>query len=48
MRNEELYDKIQLKETLVQRVIRRKLHLFGNFCRMDRNRKIKDVMLGII
>ena len=38
-RNEEMYDRIHLKETLLQKVIRRKLQLFGHICRMDKNRK---------
>ena len=46
--NEELYERIQLKETLLQKVTRRKLHLFRHICRIDRNRKIKDVLLGMI
>lgn len=48
MRNEELYEKIKLNKTLLQKVIRRKLHLFGHNFRMDKNQKIKDFMLGMI
>ena len=48
LRNEELYDRIYLEETLLQKVIRRKLQLFGHICRMDRNRKIKDIMFGMV
>ena len=48
VRNEELHERIQLKETLLQKVIRKTLHLFGHICRMDRNWKIRDVMLGMI
>ena len=47
IRNEELYDRIHLKETLLQKVIRRRLRLFGHICRIDKNRKIKDIMLGM-
>ena len=46
--NEELYDRIHLKETLLQKVIRRKLQLFGYICRMDKNRKIKDILFGMV
>ena len=35
--NEELYRKIQLAETLLQKVIQRKLRLFGHICRMNDN-----------
>ena len=33
--NEELYRKIQLAETLLQKVIQRKLRLFGHICRLS-------------
>ena len=46
--NEELYKKIQPKETLMQKVIQRKLRLFGHICRMKDDRKIKTIMLGIM
>ena len=32
----------------VQTVMRRKLGLFGHFCRMDNSRKIKGVMTGMM
>ena len=48
IRKEELYERIYLKETLLQKVIRRKLQLFGHICRMDKNRKIKDIMFGMV
>src|SRR5437870_848373 len=35
-----------VKENLVQVVMRRKLSLFGHICRMENERKIKSVMLG--
>ena len=44
--NEELYRKIQLTETLLQKVIQRKLHLFGHICRMNDSRKIKTLVFG--
>ena len=46
--NEEVYKKIQPKETLMQKVIQRKLRLFGHICRMKDDRKIKTIMLGIM
>ena len=44
----ELYGKIQLAETLLQKVIQRKLRLFGYICRMDDSRKIKSLMFKIM
>jgi hypothetical protein len=44
--NEDLYDRIRPSETLLQKVIKRKLQLFGHICRMDDSRKIKTLMLG--
>ena len=46
--NEELYRKIQLAETLLQKVIQRKLRLFGHICRMDDSRKIKTLVFGMM
>ena len=46
--NEELYRKIQLTETLLQKVIQRKLRLFGHICRMNDSRKIKETKLSIL
>jgi len=46
--NEELYRKIQLAETLLQKVIQRKLRLFGHICRMNDNRKIKTLVFGMM
>ena len=48
IRNEELYGKIHLKETLLPKVIRRKLRMLGHICRMDSNIKIKDIMFGMV
>ena len=46
--NEELYVIIQPKQTMLQRVKQRKLHLFGHICRMKEDRKIKALMFGIM
>jgi len=46
--NEELYRKIQLAKTLLQKVIQRKLRLFGHICRMDDSRKIKTLVFGMM
>ena len=46
--NKELYRKIQLAETLLQKVIQRKLRLFGHICRMDNSRKIKTLVFGMM
>ena len=48
IRNEKLYNRIRLKETVLQNVIRRKLPLFRHICRIDKNRKIKDIMFRIV
>ena len=46
--NEELYRRIQPKENLMQKIIQRKLRLFGHICRMSNDRKIKTLMFGIM
>jgi len=46
--NEELYRRIQLTETLLQKVIQRKLRLFGHICRMNDSRKIKTLVFGMM
>jgi len=46
--NEELYRHIQLAETLLQKVIQRKLRFFGHICRMDDSRKIKTLVIGMM
>lgn len=46
--NEEVYKRIQLKETLLQKVKRRKLGFFGHICRMKEDRKIKTLLFGIM
>jgi hypothetical protein len=40
--NEEVYKRVDTTETLMQKVIQRKLKLFGHICRMNDDRKIKD------
>jgi len=44
--NTELYKRVQLKENIMQKLIGRKLGLFGHICRMDNSRKIKALMFG--
>ena len=44
--NIELYKRIRLKENIMQKLIRRKLGLFGHICRMKDDRKIKTLMFG--
>ena len=46
--NEEIRKRLNIKKNLIQAVMRRKLGLFGNVCRMKNNRKIKDVMIGMM
>jgi len=45
---EELYRKIQLAETLLQKVIQRKLRLISHICRMDDSKKIKTLVFGMV
>ena len=40
--------KFNTKSDLIQIIISRKLGLFGNVCKMNNDRKIKSVMLGIM
>src|SRR6218665_2497995 len=40
--------RLNIKKDLMQAVMRRKLGLFGHICRMKNNRKIKDVMMGMM
>jgi hypothetical protein len=44
--NMELYKRICLKENIMQKLIRKKLGLFGHICRMKDDRKIKTLMFG--
>lgn len=46
--NTELYKRIQIKDNIMQKLIRRKLGLFGHICRMKDDRKIKTVMFGMM
>jgi hypothetical protein len=46
--NEKLYEKIPVKDNLLQKVIQRKLRLFGHICRMKDDRKIKALVFGIM
>lgn len=39
--NEDLYKRVQLRETLLQKVIQRELQLFHHICRMDDRRMTK-------
>ena len=44
--NAELYKRIRQKENIMQKLIGRKLRLFGHICRMKDDRKIKTLMFG--
>ena len=46
--NTDLYSRIILKENIMQKLIGRKLRLFGHICSMHKNRRIKELMLGRI
>jgi len=46
IRNIDLCGLIQLMENIMQKLIGRKLGLFGHICRMHNNRKIKELMFG--
>ena len=46
--NAELYRRIHLKENIMQKLIQRKLGMFGHICRMSDDRKIKALMFGRI
>ena len=46
--NEEVYRRIQVKENLMQKIIQRKLRLFGHICRMKDDRKIKTLVFGMM
>ena len=43
-----MYRKIQLAETLLQKVIQRKLRLFGHICRINDSRKIKTLVFRMM
>ena len=44
--NAELYRRIDLTENLMEKIITRKLELFGHICRMKNDRKSKSVVFG--
>ena len=44
--NSTIRRRLNIKKDFIQPVMRRKLGLFGLVCRMENNRKIKDVMMG--
>src|SRR6218665_648297 len=46
--NGEIRKRLNIKKDLMQAVMSRKLGLFGHVCRIKNNRKIKDVMLGMM
>ena len=46
--NEEVRRRLDVKENLMQVIMKRKLGLFGHVCRMDNSRKIKSVMFGMM
>ena len=46
--NEEVYKRVNMTENLLQKVIQRKLGLFGHICRMKEDRKIKALIFGIM
>jgi len=41
-----IWSNIQLKDNFMQKLIRRKLGLFGHICRMHNNKKIKELVFG--
>ena len=45
--NREVRRRLNIKD-LMQKIMRRKLSLFGHICRMEDSRKIKAVMLGVM
>ena len=48
VKNEEVRRRLDVKENLMQVIMKRKLGLFGHVCRMDDSRKIKSVMFGMM
>ena len=48
IRNEELYQRVQVEENLMSKVIKRKMNLFGHICRMTDDRKIKTLVFGVM
>ena len=48
MRNEDLYARIGRRESLMAKVIKRKLGMFEHICQMRDDRKIKTLMLRMM
>jgi hypothetical protein len=48
VKNEEVRRRLDVKENLMQVIMKRKLGLFGHVCRMNDSRKIKSVMFGVM
>jgi len=48
VKNEEVRRRLDVKENLMQVIMKRKLGLFGHVCRMNDSRKIKSVMFGMM
>jgi hypothetical protein len=46
--NDEVRRRLNVKENLMEVIIKRKLALFGHICRMDDSRKIKTVVFGMM
>ncbi len=46
--NVEVRRRLMIDETLMHVIMKRKLALFGHICRMEDNRKIKNVMFGML
>src|SRR6218665_2639296 len=44
--NTDLYSRIKLKENIMQKLIGRKLRLFGHICRTHNSRMIRELMFG--
>ena len=46
--NVEIRKRLNVKEGLIQKVMKRKLKLLGHIARMENRRKVRNVMLGIM
>ena len=46
--NAEVRERVNQKRNLLQKVMERKLRMFGHIARMEDNRAIKNVMLGVM
>ncbi len=47
IKNAEVTERVNQKRNLLQKVMERKLRMFGHLARMEDNRTIKNVMLGV-